>query len=240
MKTNHEKVVASWDKVLEACNAHGSKYNPSSATLKTTALSQLLTSAREKLEAVSSAENQLILAINNRHRAFKDLPLLGTRIINALAVTDATAELIADANRYRMRFRYPATDKSATDAQGQESGVSASDKSRGPISHLDFESKMKNLKALIKLVESEPSYQPNEADLQIEALNQVLAELINTHKATAQAELALKNARIARHQVLYGESGVRARAKLVKKYFRSAFGSKSPAFIHINGIKPWN
>jgi hypothetical protein len=237
MKTNHEKVVASWDKVLEVCNAHGSKYNPSSATLKTTALSQLLTSSREALEAVSNAENQLILAINNRQRVFKDLPRLGTRIINALAVTDATAELIADANRYRMRFRYPATDKSATDAQGQDNGVSASDKSRGPLSYLDFDSKMKNLKALIKLVESVASYQPNEADLQIEALSQVLADLINTHKAVAQTELALKNARIARNQILYGESGVRERAKLVKKYFRSAFGSNSPVFNHINGIQ---
>lgn len=236
MKTNHEKVVASWDKVLEACNAHGAMYNPSKTSLKVTAMKDLLTSARESIAAVDKTENQLILAINNRQGAFKNLPMLATRIVNALTVTDAPAELIADARRYQLRFRYPATDKSATDAQGQESGVSATDKSRGPISHLDFESKIKNLKALISLAASEPTYQPNEADLQIEELNQVHASLISTHKAVALAELALNNARMARNEILYGESGLKNSAKLVKKYMRSAFGSTSPEFNYINGI----
>src|SRR5688572_10439370 len=195
MKTNHEKQVAAWEKLLEACNAHGPMYNPSKTSLKVAALKDLLTSAQESLVAVDNAENQLILAVNNRQRSFSVIPMLGTRIFNAFAATDATPELIADVDRIRLRFRYPATVKQETEASGQEGGVSATDKSRGPLSRLDYDSKLKNLKALINLVTDEPSYQPNEADLQIEALNQLHADLVSKHKAVAQAELALKNAR---------------------------------------------
>jgi len=237
MKTNHEKVVASWDKVLEACNAHGSKYNPRKASLKVTALKHLLTSAQESLEAVDVAGNRLILAINDRQRGFNGLPMLGTRIINALAVTDASAELIADANRVRLRFRYPAQGTPKAEAEGQENGVSASDNSRGPLSQLDYDSKLKNLKALIGLVESEPTYQPFEADLQTGALKKLLTSLRAKHKAVAQAELALGNARIVRNKALFDESGIFGRVKLVKKYAKTAFGTTSPEFRYINSIR---
>lgn len=237
MKTNHEKQVAAWGKLLGICNAHGPKYNPNKDSVKVTAMKALLTSARESLKAADTAENALILAINNRQQVFNILPMLGTRIINALGATDATPELKADANKFRLRFRYPAADRSATQAPGDQGEISSIDSSRGPISHLDFESKMKNLKSLIMLLASELSYQPNEADIQVAALNELQESLTERHLAVTQAELVLKNARIARTNILFSESGIHGRAELVKKYALSAFGSKSPDFKFIKSIR---
>lgn len=237
MKTNHEKQVAAWEKLLDACNVHGPKYNPGKASMKVTAMKTLLISARESLAAVDIAENQLILAINERQRVFNGLPVLGTRIVNALAATDATPEFVEDANRIRHRFRYPAAGSPQTEASAQDGNANASDKSRGPISQLDHDSKLKNLKALITLVSGEPTYQPNEADLQLSALNQLHADMVIRHKAVALAELALKNARIARNKALFGESGIYGMAKAVKKYALSAFGSTTAEYRLVKGIK---
>src|SRR5687767_4027669 len=105
MKT-HTNQVAAWGKLLGHCNALGATFNPSKESMKSTALTNLLTEAQKSIQAVHNAHNDLVDAINVRNRAFDKLPYLGTRIIGALEASGASPDHIADVNRIRLRFRY--------------------------------------------------------------------------------------------------------------------------------------
>lgn len=238
MKTNDSKQVAAFEKLLGQCNNFGAMFNPSRASIKVAALNTLLTSAQQSLEAVKNARNALTLAINERQDAINTLPKLGTRIINALKTTEAPASLIADANNIRMKFRYPVIGPKPADGEGVNSGttIPPANTNRGPVSHLDFDSKIANVAALVQILASEPSYKPNEFDLQVETLNIFLTRLREKHKAVLTAQLALSAARLDRKRVLYDANGIYGTSLIVKKYVRSIFGTNSDQLRQIKGI----
>ena len=208
--------------------------------MNVTALNTLLSSAQESIQAVDTAQNVLILAVNARQRAFNPLPKLGTRVFNALAGTDASPEFIADVKMIRDRFRAKVSEsqKETKLPEGSSNTTpTPADTSRGSISHLDMESKIRNLGNLIQLLASEPSYKPNEADLTVETLSTVIAGLREKHKAVMNARIALSNAKLARKNVVYDANGIYGIGKQVKRYILSVFGSTSDQYRQIKGIK---
>ena len=235
MKTNATKVVAAFDQVLGHCNALGTKYNPSKESMKITALTTMLTSAQASIQAVNIAKSNLIQAVNNRHKVFDPLPAIGTRILNALIATDASPQLIADVRLYRDKFRFkrskPAKPETST------TPTPPADASRGPVSYLDFDSKIDNLDIIIGLLKTEPLYKPNEADITIAALTTLLTTLRSSHKAVRDAQIALRNAKVARNATLYSEAGIHGTAKRVKKYILSVFGATSEQFRSFSSIR---
>ena len=235
MKTNDSKHVATFEKLLGFCNTFGAMYNPSKASIKVATMNTLLTSAQQSLEAVMVAQTAYTIAVNERQAVFNVLPRLGTRIHNALTVSDAPPLLIADVNTIRLRFRYPKRVKKRIQ-ENDSADKPPSGTSRGPISHLDFESKIRNFSALIRMLASEPSYQPNEAELRLEALNTLLATLVEKDKPVAMAKLVLSNERLNRKRLLHDPSGIRGTALMVKRYIRSAFGATSDQVRQIKGL----
>src|SRR5688572_24520783 len=105
MDTGHVKQVATFEKLLGFCNAHGAMFNPSKAALSTTALSTLLTSAQQSLEAVKTARAEYINFVIARNEAFNGLPKFMTRIINTLAASGASEATIDEAYRFIQKFR---------------------------------------------------------------------------------------------------------------------------------------
>jgi hypothetical protein len=240
MKNNAEKVVAAFDKVLGNCNALGGMYNPSKESLKVTALTSLLTSAQESLKAVDNAKADLITAINARQKVFHPLASIGTRILNAVQVTDASPQLIADIKLYRDRFRKTVSRSSKVPKVKPEDSSKAqpisADSSRGPLSHLDFESKITNFGMMIELLKKDGNYGPNEADISIAALTAYYKMLTEHNKAVHDAKVRLNRARLVRREMVYGEKGVNKTRIAVKKYILSVFGGTHPEYIAIRSI----
>jgi hypothetical protein len=239
MKTNPTKVVAAFDQVLGHCNALGAKYNPCKESMNITALTNLLTSAEVTVQAVNNAKSNLIQAVNNRQTVFATVPSVGTRILNALIAMDASPQLIADVRLYRDKFRSVSRKKTAKPEDSSTTNTHA-DASRGPVSYLDFESKINNLGIIIDLLKTEPMYQPNEVDITIAGLTSLLATLREKNKAVRDAQVLARNARVARNATLYSEAGVIGTARRVKKYFLSVFGATSEQFQSVNKIKMWS
>jgi hypothetical protein len=85
---------------------------------------------------------------------------------------------------------------------------------------------------------SEPSYAPNETELQITSLQARAQDLSNKNNQEASADTAVSNARLERNRILYQENtGLVDTALDVKKYVKSLFGASSPEYNQIKGIK---
>ena len=98
--------------------------------------------------------------------------------------------------------------------------------------------KIQHLTGLISVLESEPSYAPNETDLQIATLVAKQNELTTKNNEVATSYANISNSRIARNTTLYSTEGsIFDVASEVKKYIKSIYGASSPEFTQVKGIE---
>jgi hypothetical protein len=235
-ESGHAKTVANFEDLLSFCTAYGTSYNPSRAAIQLTALSTLQTNAQASLAAVTSAKIALGSAVNARQAAFEPLKRLSTRILNALDATDATPKLVKDARSINLKIQgRRLTEKSSSTAP--TTSETAEDKSIS-VSQQSYDSLIENFDRLIQLVGNEPSYSPNETELQVSTLNTTLGALRTANTAVISAFTTYSNVRITRNAILYGPTnGLVTLAGDVKKYVKSVFGASSPEFKQITGIQ---
>jgi len=91
------KTAGSFDKVLASCNTLGARYQPATASLSITALSELSERANQSMEAVKQARTAYTLAQNERRKHLSDLPRIATRVVRMLASAGIPPELLEDA-----------------------------------------------------------------------------------------------------------------------------------------------
>ena len=233
MDTGHVKQVASFEKLLGFCNAQGAMFNPSKEALQPAALSALLTSAQQSIEAARTARIVWQQTLNVRNEAFEGLPKFLSRMVNVLAASGASRSTLNDAYAIVRKFRWSVAKRpQPPTAEGSE-GI----KPARTISQLDFDSKIENFEAMVKLVSLEPGYHPNEANLQGGALTAKAVELRALNTNVVNAFVALSNARASRNKLLYNDLGIHGTALAARRYVRGAFGSQSAAYGQIRSIQ---
>ena len=88
------------------------------------------------------------------------------------------------------------------------------------------------------MVASEPTYTPNEVDLQVATLTTLAANLAVANTNVINATTNLSNARITRDTTLYApDTGLYDIQLEVKKYVKSVFGASSQQFKQVSKIK---
>lgn len=101
-----------------------------------------------------------------------------------------------------------------------------------------YDQQIQHLVGIISVLETEPSYAPNETDLQIATLTAKQADLTSKNTAVATAYTNISNSRIARDTTIYAtDTGLFDIAAEVKKYIKSVFGATSPQFAQVKGIE---
>lgn len=227
-ETGHARNVANFESLISFCTAYGTAYNPSKSTLKIESLNTTLSSARESINQVTNAKNTLDLVINERQIKFSPLKSTATRIISALTVTDASAETVADAKSINMKI------------QGRRSSAKPEESSEKKVistSQQSFDSLLDNFLKLIDLIASEPSYTPNETELQVQTLQTYAQEMQTANTAVINANTIYSNAKIARDNTLYVDNaGMVDIALDVKTYVKSVFGTSSPQYKQISKL----
>jgi hypothetical protein len=236
MKTNAKKQVAAFDQVLGHCNALGTKYNPSKDSIKVAALTTLLTSAQASVTAADTAKANLIQAVNMRQKVFAPIPGIGTRILNLLIACDASPQIIADVRKYRDKLRSPARPRKIEKPEDSTTPTPPADASRGPVSYMDYESRIDSFGTIIELIKGEPLYKPNEAEFTIASLTTLMTTLRDKNKAVHDAQVAIRNARLAQRIMVYSDAGLMGAAKRVKKFILYAFGATSDQYRIFNSI----
>ncbi len=231
MKTGNVKQVATFEELLGYCHAHGALYNPSKASIKITALEELFTAAQQSLEAVKVAITEYNNAVNVRQEAFNRLPVFSTRIVNALAATDASKATLEEAYAHVRKFRWESP--ALATAKGEETPTPKSRKS----SHRDFNTQLDIFESLVKVVSAEPSYQPNEPELTLTALNAHVEMLRSTITKVIDQRVAASNLRATRDKILYDRHSIHDTSNAVKRYMKGAFGFRSVAYNQIKGLR---
>lgn len=241
MKTGNVKQVANFEQLVSMATALGAGYNPAKSSFKLPALTTLLTQANQSLQSMKTAETKYINATNARAAAFAGIEKLTTRMIHALATTDASEEMVENAVMIKQRISGSKTVKSGArhHRTADNSGsTTAMEDPPVPRSHggKDFDNAAMLFGKLVDLMASEPSYKPNETDLQVATLTTLSTTLRDRNLAVTNALAALRMARVSRNAVLY-KDGIYKTAKLVKRYVKSAYGARSEQFASIGGLE---
>jgi hypothetical protein len=231
-ETGHAKNVANFQDLIEFVTGYGATYNPSKNSLKIPQLLELKAIADSNLAEVISKNTNFNNKVNDRIIAFSGLKSFSTRLINALQTTDATPETIGNAKFFNRKMQ----GKKASSAQ-TPSDPNAPAPSTISTSQQSYDQLIQHLAGLKAVLEAEPSYTPNESDLQVAAIQAKITDFTSKNNAVATAYTSISNSRIARNETLYAAStGLVETANEIKKYIKSVFGATSPQFYQVKGI----
>ncbi len=232
-ETGHAKNVANFQDLISFVTGYGATYNPNKNALKLAQLTALYTASQASLADLLTKNTAYNNKVNERVVAFKDLKSLSTRLINALQTTDASSQKIADAKAFNKKMqgiRAKAVDTPSDPNAAAPKTISTSQQS--------YDQQIQHLAGLISILQSEPSYAPNETDLQIATLLAIQNELTTKNNEVATASTNVSNSRIARDTAMYAtDTGLLDIATEVKKYLKSVFGATSPQFAQVKGIE---
>ena len=232
-ETGHAKNVANFQDLIAFVTGYGATYNPSKNALKLPQLITLQTTSQTKIADVVTKNTAYNNSVNDRLTAFSNIKSLSTRLVNALETTDASPEKIADAkgfNRKMQGKRASSSDAPTDPSTPAPTTISASQQS--------YDQQIQHLAGLISVLQSEPSYTPNENELKIVTLTAKQADLTAKNNAVATAYTNISNSRILRDKTLYDvNTGLVDIATEVKKYVKSLFGASSPEFAQVKGIE---
>lgn len=233
-ETGHAKNVANFQKLIAFVKGYTATYNPSKNSLKVAQLETLLASAETALAEVVSHNTVYNNTVSNRQTAFSNLKPLATRLVNALQTTEATKQLIDDAKGFNRKLQGQRSTPTPTTPLDPNAPAPATIST----SQQSYIQQIQHLAGLIAVLKSEPSYTPNETDLQIATLETKQANLTAKNNEVATAYVAVSNARINRNNTLYNnENSVFEVASEVKKYIKSIYGATSPEFAQVKGIE---
>ena len=232
-EVGHAKNVANFQDLIEFVISYGATYNPSKNSLKLPQLIALKDNAQAKLNDVITKNTIYNNKVNERMVAFSNLKSFSTRLVNALQTTDATNETINNAKTFnrKMQGKKASTAQTPTDPNTPApTTISTSQQS--------YDQLIQHLTGLKSVLETEPSYTPNEIELQIATIDSKIADLSTKNTAVATAYTNISNSRISRNETLYtSENGIYETASEVKKYIKSVFGASSPQYNQVSGIK---
>jgi hypothetical protein len=177
-------------------------------------------------------------AVNQRQIIFATIPPFATRLVNALAATNATDEKVENAKSINRKIQggsKATTTPASTEPTDPNNPTPPA--RHNSTSKQSTDGQIEEITKLIELVKAESSYSPNEDDLKPTGLDALLINLSNSNTEVINTSTALSNARIARDKFLYTEdTGLVSVALDVKKYIKSVFGASSLEYKQVTSI----
>jgi hypothetical protein len=232
-ETGHAKNVANFQDLIAFCTGYGATYNPTKNALKLPQLNTLFTSGQNALADVVTKNTAYNNAVNARIASFDGFRALSTRLINAFQTTDATTEKINDAKGFNRKIQGKRASKIDTPVDPNAPAPTTISSS-----HQSYDQLIQHFAGLISVLQSEPTYTPNENDLKIATLTAKQADMTAKNTALATAYTAVSNSRINRDKVLYKETtGLVPIATDVKKYIKAVFGASSAEYRQVKSIE---
>ena len=245
-ETGHAKNVANFEDLISFCNGYGATYNPSKEALTIAKLQDLQTNAKASLQQTKTTKTGFDNATNARQLAFKDLKTLATKVVNALAVSGATALAVADAKTINRKIQGAKANGSSKapaaaipPALGESEGAAPTPTDKTiSTSQQSYDSLIDHFTKLIEAVFQDANYKPNETELQTATLQTKLDTLKTSNTNIVNTYTTWSNARIDRNTILYNPvTGLVQTALEVKKYVKSVFGAGSPQFKQVSGLE---
>ncbi len=234
-EVGHAKNTANFETLISFVTSYGATYNPSKPGLDVAKLSALLAQTLASLTDTNDKRSVSTDSINQRELVFEPLSKLTTRIGNALSVSVVDSLIAEDAksiiNKIQGKRASPnATPDPTIPVADQPKTVSSS--------QMSYDQRVESFDRLIKVLEGQSGYVPNENELKTVTLNTKLTDMRAKNTAVVNSGVDLSNSRLSRNALLYADDkGLVKTAQDVKKYVKSVFGATSPQFKQISGLK---
>jgi hypothetical protein len=234
-ETGHKKNVANYEILINYCTGYGDDYSPVRAALKLPALKIHHDQSLASLDDMKAALTAYANATNTREAFFKPLRPFATRIVSSLEANGAGKETVKDARRIVRKMN----GRRAKPVVIQPENVTPETPvpKKISVSQQSYVSLADQYAQLIELLAAEAGYVPNEEELTVSALGNMLKEIRVLNTAVIQSITNLSNARIQRNKLLYSEpNGVCAIAKAVKLYVKSMKNTTPQRYKQVKGI----
>lgn len=233
-ESGHIINVSNLQDIISYCSSYGTSYKPTQSTIQLAALQQLYTDAKNAINELAAKQAAYKNAVNTRNITFEPLKKLSTRILNAYIACGTSEQNIANVRYYINKIRGVRKTKALSAADATTSSTETTSHSNSQKGFDNLVGHYTNLLALLSLDEL---YQPNEYELSIKGLQDLVVDLETKNNAVINTTTTLSNARIDRNDVLYDdEDGLVERVSHVKKYVKSVFGTSSSQFKQVNSI----
>ncbi|MBS1651355.1 MAG: hypothetical protein JSU07_05015 [Bacteroidetes bacterium] len=235
-ETGHPKNVATFFKYNQFLTTLGTAYNPSSIAITLPSLTTSQTTGATKQTNVNTKTEGWKDATNLREKPFKDLPAFSTQIFGALKSFNPS-QLTIDDFAYQVSKMHGYDNAKTNQNDKGKIAIDPSNPSTLPVtpsksnSQQSFDQKLEHLEKMILILQTVPSYLPNEVNLQIASLQAYLITLKNLNVAAEQAKSDLKAARLDRNTFFYAPgTGFLDLVKQSKEYIKSVFGATSQQY----------
>lgn len=231
METGHAKNLANFETLINRCLGYDTRYNPSNPLLKITAMQTILSDGGTALANVETQKIPRTNAINDRQQLYDEMQKLSTRIIDALIASENVTRLtVADALTIARKIRGERKSKKILNPKPEDpKQISASQRS--------YANQVEFFSRLYTFALSQPTYTPNETDLQETSLKAFEQQLRDANSACIAADTPWLNAIAARDVVFYAAAtGLVDRALAVKKYVRSVKDITPEEYAEISGL----
>lgn len=238
-ETGNAKNVSNFNLLIQFIIGFGTQYNPTKAKLQLANMQAKHTSCDAKLNNVITDNTAFNNRVNERIIEFSDVNPLSTRLINALEATDASPEKVNNAKTFNRKIQGKRANTS-TPPSGVGGLIDPNTPASTTIStsQQSYGQKIQHFAGILSVIETEPTYAPNETDLTIVTVTTKKANLISRNNAVTTAYATISNTRLLRDKDLYeDETGMVDIALESKKYIKSVFGATSPEYNQIKGIE---
>jgi hypothetical protein len=236
-ESGHAKNVANLEDLISYAEGYGTRYNASREALKVLALKAVLQDSKNVVGAVNAALPAYAKAVAAREAAFDPISKLVTRVMNFLKSIASTDHIHENALTYARKIQGRRATAKRTQQQIEADAASGKEVIENSASQMSYDNRLDNFDKLIKLLASIEQYAPNEADLKVESLTALYADLMTKNYAVIAATTPLSNARIGRDAVLYkAETGLVDIAMDAKAYIKAIFGATSAEYSQVSKL----
>jgi hypothetical protein len=225
-------------KVLHTiCTGFGEKYKPSNDSLLLVSIFTKHETASNAMKDVNKKKTICDKVTNEREILFEPLQILGTSILNSLIAMQATEQSINDVKSINLKIQGKRA-KPIKPLTPEEIAAGIEPKKRSSISQQGYDNYIEHYEKLIETLDGEPAYAPNETELQVVTLKALHANMVAKNDAVITATSELKDARIARDQILYApKTGLVDIARSAKSYIKSVFKATSPQYKKVSSLR---
>ncbi|MDR3266473.1 MAG: hypothetical protein LBT24_02770 [Tannerella sp.] len=234
-ETGHAINLANFIELARYIESLGGKYNPSPDRLKSLNLNSVLSSATMAFEGLKTANAPYLATIAKREILFGREKTLLSRIAKTAEIflINPTAMKALKESVRKLRGTRATPKKIQEElSEGEKPVVYRS------VSQLSFDQRINHFGDLISLLEGQPEYTPNEEELTVVSLNNLLNEMKTINMTVIDTNISVTNARNTRNNILYAPiTGLVSIAQDVKKYLLGAFGQNSDEYKAVKKLQ---
>lgn len=231
-ESGHAINVAHLGLVNTAIASMGTTYNPSNPLITALALIAKKEACDIVMTGVTTADVPYMRAVGKRTEAYYKMGALTTRAFGSLESCGASEAVIKNAKGIKNKIEGKRTGKIPVVVPPEIPPVTNS------VSQMSFDNRKANFTLFVAILAGEPLYAPNEADITVAALQAYILTLAPLNTTVDETLKVLQEARDTRNVQLYDTTaGVFVLNKVIKKYVKSALGTKSDVYIKFTKIK---